>query len=134
MNNFNQAAKVRNSHDKKIIKGSISGVCKVKQSKIDDFNNKKIISKSDFNKATVKLIINTVSPFSFVEHDAFIEFCQTIANQAPTSRKTLMKNIEISYNEMKIKLIQTLKNVEWVCVTADLWTSFKRYVCNFILL
>ena len=89
---------------------------------------KKCISKSEFNKATAKLIINTASPFSFVEHKAFIEFCTTICNQIQMNRKTLMKDLKKNFEEMKIKMNETFKNIEWVCVTADLWTCFKRYV------
>lgn len=34
------------------------------------------VTKATFDQAVLKLIVNTASPYSFVENSAFIEFCE----------------------------------------------------------
>lgn len=124
---FNKAASDKTTRNRKrFATSTIPNVHKLKQSKIDNFDKNRCISRSEYNKATAKLIINTASPFYFVENKAFIEFCKTISNQSPMCRTTLMKDLNQSFEEMKKDLMATLKNIESVCVTADLWTAFQR--------
>lgn len=92
---------------------------------MDHFRKNKFLTKQKFDQITLKLIINTASAFSLVEHEAFIEFCETI-QQTPMTRKTLMMHIDKTFEKMKMELIEELKKVEWVCVTADCWTAFRR--------
>jgi len=62
---------------------------------LDHFRKNKFLTKQKFDQVTLKLIINTASAFSLVEHEAFIEFCETI-QQTPDAmtRKTLMTHID----------------------------------------
>lgn len=92
------------------------------------------ISKAVFDQAVLKLIVNTASPYSFVENSAFIEFCELIIKRKPMTRKTLVSNLEEAYKKMQAQLIETFKNIEYVSVTADLWTCFRRYVYIFFKL
>ncbi|VVC33967.1 Hypothetical protein CINCED_3A025756 [Cinara cedri] len=55
----------------------------------------KNLSQTEFNKANLELIINTVSPFSLIEHPAFIKYCHLTLNKVPMSR-SLMKKVHCS--------------------------------------
>lgn len=97
-----------------------------KQMKLDNLRKNNFLTKQKFDHVTLKLIINTASAFSLVEHEAFIEFCETTVQQTTMTRRTLMTHINKTFEKMKMELIEELKKVEWVCVTADCWTVFRR--------
>lgn len=78
---------------------------------MDHFRKNKFLTKQKFDQITLKLIINTASAFSLVEHEAFIEFCETI-QQMPMTCKTLMTHIDKTFEKMKMELIEELKKVE----------------------
>lgn len=99
---------------------------KLKQRRLDSLRKNYFLTKQKFDQATLKLIINTASAFSLVEHEAFIEFCTTTIQQTPMTRKTLMTHIDKTFEKMKMDLIEELKKEDWVCVTADCWTAFRR--------
>jgi len=40
--------------------------------------------------------------------------------------RTLMRNINLSFEEMKNSIIKKFNDFEYVCVTADCWTAFRR--------
>lgn len=103
----------------------------VKQKKLNIFERNSV-AKIEFDTAVLKLIVNTVSPYSFVENSAFIEFCELMINTKPITRKTLISNLEKAYTTMKAQLIETFRKLEYVSVTADLWTCFRRYVYIFL--
>ena len=124
---FNEAAKKKSKN-----------VENEKQPKVDKFitnyqDKIKIPPKQELDKATAKLVVNTKLPFSFVENGAFKDFCQTLMNLQPMSRKTLTNLIQDSFKDMKKDLTQSLQKVDYVCVTADCWTSFKRFIFFLIL-
>jgi len=56
------------------------------------------LTDNEFNDANLQLIVNTVSPFSLIEHPAFIKYCKLTSNMTSVSRKTLVHNIETLYN------------------------------------
>lgn len=60
----------------------------------------KKLSQSEFDAANLELIVSTVSPFSFIEHPAFLKYCKITSNKIPVSRMTLMRNVESAYNQM----------------------------------
>lgn len=93
---------------------------------------KQKITQKMFNQANLELIVSTVSPFSFIEHPAFINYCNNVVNMIPVSRRTLMRDVDTCFTNMKEDMIETLNCVEYVCVTADCWTSFKRLVILYI--
>lgn len=97
-----------------------------KQKKLDNFGKKNLLTKQKFDQITLKFIVNTASAFSLVEHEAFIEFCETTIQQKPITRKTLMTHIDKTFKKMKMELTEELKKQELVCVTADCWTAFRR--------
>lgn len=110
----------------------------LKQRRLDSFRKNNFLTKQKLDQVTLKLVINTASAFSLVEHEAFIEFCETTIQQTPMTRKTLMTHIDRTFEKMKMELIEELKEEEWVCVTADCWTAFSSssiyfFINNFII-
>lgn len=130
LDNFNKASKNTSRAVKRNLADESDGQKPdpklAKQRKLDNFERNKFLTKQKFDQVTLKLIINTASAFSLVEHEAFIEFCKTTIQQTPMTRKTLMTHLDKTFKEMKMGLIEELKQVEWVCVTADCWTAFRR--------
>lgn len=84
------------------------------------------LTQAEFDKANMELIVGTVSPFSLIEHPSFIKYCKVVTNFIPASRRSLMRKIDENFQNMKDELISTLSNVEYVCVTCDCWTAFRR--------
>ena len=75
------------------------------------------ITKTAFDQAVLKLIVNTASPYTLVEHNAFIEFCELMIKQKPITRKTLVSNLVEAYTKIA-QLIETFEKLECVSVTA----------------
>ena len=86
----------------------------------------KNLSQTEFDKANLELIINTVSPFSLIEHPAFIKYCHLTSNKVPMSRRSLMINVSLLFNDMIQQLKTELEKIEYVCITADCWSIFHR--------
>lgn len=91
------------------------------------------VTKTAFDTAVLKVIVNTASPYSIVENSAFVEFCELMIQKKPITRKTLVSNLEKASNSMKIQLIETLKILKYVSVTVDLWTCFRKYAYIFYI-
>lgn len=121
LNDFNAAFKKRNCDDINTLKHS-------KQLKLSEVgqNSIKKLTQTEFNNANIKLIINTVSPFSLIEHPAFIDYCKVTSSKVPVSRRTLMRDVEILFNSLIEELKMEFKTVEYVCLTADCWTVFHK--------
>ncbi|XP_060881964.1 uncharacterized protein LOC132953601 [Metopolophium dirhodum] len=104
----------------------------LKQLNLHEFKKQKTkLSQATFDRANMELIISTVSPFSFIEHPAFLKYTNTVAQMVPVSRRTLMRNINSSFEEMKNSIIKKFNDLEYVCVTADCWTAFRRSYMGF---
>lgn len=86
----------------------------------------KKLNQKEFDRENLKLIINTVSPFSMIEHPAFINYCKLTSNKVPMSRRNLMRDINCLYNDMIQELKTELSKIEYVCITADCWSIFHR--------
>lgn len=84
------------------------------------------LTAAEFNNANLQLIVNTVSPFTFIEHPAFVSYCKKTSNMVPVSRRSLIRSIESLYNQMINELINDLENIEYVCLTCDCWSIFHR--------
>lgn len=123
MNDFNKACKKRNCDDTSTSEHS-------KQLKLSEIKHTPIkkLSQTEFNSANLKLIVNTVSPFSFIEHPSFIEYCKVTSSKVPVSRRTLMRDVEILFNNLIKELKMELQKVKYVCLTTDCWSVFRRYV------
>jgi hypothetical protein len=76
----------------------------------------KNLSQTEFDKANLELIINTVSPFFLIEHPAFIKYFHLTSNKVPISRRNLMRNVSSWFNDMIQQLKTELKKIEYVCI------------------
>jgi len=63
------------------------------------------LNDSEFNDANLKLIIETVSPFSLIEHPTFITYCKLTSNKIPVSRRVLVRRIKTLYSKMIEEMI-----------------------------
>jgi len=88
------------------------------------------LNQAEFDKANLRLIIDTVSPFSFVEHPAFVNYCKVTSNKVPASRRSLMRDVEYLYNKMIHEMISKLDTVKYVHVlqqTAGAYSTSKYF-------
>jgi len=98
----------------------------LKLSEVGKVHSTKKLDQAEFDKANLKLIIDTVSPFSFIEHPAFVNYCKVTSNKVPTSRRNLMRDVEYLYNKMINEMVSELDTIKYVCITADCWSIFHR--------
>ena len=73
-------------------------------------------------------MVESVLAISHVESAAFKIFVTNLTSGrlAPRTRQTVLKQLQDRYNRSKIDLVETLRNVNSVCTTADCWASRKR--------
>lgn len=91
----------------------------------ESLNRPKKISQCDFDQRLLKFVINTMSPISIVDNPNFINLFEGMGLNI-ISRGTVTKKIfDLSKKHIdETKLI--LQNVQYVCTTADIWSSKKR--------
>lgn len=84
----------------------------------------------NLDKLIVNFVVDTMSPISVVENAYFralIEGAQQLSHPPKIMcRRTCNKKIAERFTEYKENLKNKLKNVEYVCTTADIWSSSKR--------
>jgi hypothetical protein len=98
-----------------------------KQLKLDEVGKiTKKLSQTEFDKANIELIVSTVPPFSLIEHPAFIKYCKLTSNKIPASRRNFMREIITEYNDMIVFLKEELSKINYVCITADYWSIFRK--------
>lgn len=95
------------------------------------------ITQRKVNSLVFDYIINEVQPFSAVENTTFRQLVEGLSGgRTPVCRKTLMLQIEKSFEKMKENQTRILENPEYVCTTADIWTanhrSFIGITCHWI--
>lgn len=94
-----------NENSKRKLNNNIS-VQPYKQLKLSEVGQiSKKLTQKEFDRENLKLIINTVSPFSMIEHPAFINYCKLTSNKVPMCRRNLIRDINFLYYGM----IQELK-------------------------
>ncbi|VVC42910.1 Hypothetical protein CINCED_3A000049, partial [Cinara cedri] len=57
----------------------------LKLSEVGKVQPTKKLNQDQFDRENIKLIIETVSPFSFIEYPAFINYCSVTSNKVPYS-------------------------------------------------
>lgn len=121
LDNFNNSAKKRSNIN--------LNQCS-KQLKIEEVGkiSVKKLTQAEFDATNLQLIVSTVSPFSFIEHPAFLRYCKMTSNKVPVSRRTLMRNVQCIYEQMISQLKNDLEKIKYVCLTADCWSIFHRLV------
>lgn len=90
-----------------------------------------ILPKSvNFDRLLVNFLVDTMSPISIVENESFkalIEGAQQLTVPPKIMcRQTCNKKIAEQYTKYVENTKEALKKVDFVCTTADIWSSSKR--------
>ncbi|XP_043865298.1 uncharacterized protein LOC26527238 [Drosophila mojavensis] len=84
----------------------------------------------DLDSLIVSFVVNTMSPISIVEHPSFKALLegtqQSTARPKIMCRQTCNKQITAKYCKYLENTKETLKKVDFVCTTADIWSSSRR--------
>lgn len=89
------------------------------------FENSKLISQNEFDKRLLKFITSSMSAVTIISNPDFINLFKGTELQV-MSRFTAMLRICKMNNEIKEIIKKSLQNVEYVCTTADIWSSKKK--------
>ncbi|KAL4085303.1 hypothetical protein QTP88_027162 [Uroleucon formosanum] len=81
------------------------------------------LSYLEFNDANLKLIIETVSPFSLIEHPAFITYCKLTSNKIPVSMQSLVCRIKTLYGKMIEEMITDFEKIKCAAPTLHLFAT-----------
>lgn len=125
---FNNCAKKRPINSSTLIADK-----QLKLSEVGKVQPTKKLNQDQFDRENIKLIIETVSPFSFIEHPAFINYCSVTSYKIPASRKNFMRDVKFLYAKMICEIVRDLEKIKYVCITADCWSIFHRYPYNIII-
>lgn len=80
-----------------------------------------------FNHLLLKFVIDTAQYLNVVDKSSFRDLINALDNNLSImGSKKLGDKIELLYLEKKEKLIQQLRNVKRIVVTADVWSSYRR--------
>lgn len=91
------------------------------------YGNSQSIKKDTINRKVALMIAVDLQPYSFVEDKGFLDLMETVAPlyKVPC-KKTFTQNIVPGlYKEMSQILKNTLKSVQWLSITTDIWTSIN---------
>ena len=93
----------------------------------------KLKRKNSFNQNLLNFIGDTCSPLSVLEHKSFLKLFP--AQHVP-SRRTITRLLAESHQEFIENIKMILDNIQYVCVTADVWSGGKRsffgYTCHWL--
>ncbi|XP_030757697.1 uncharacterized protein LOC115883472 isoform X2 [Sitophilus oryzae] len=95
----------------------------LKQGQIS-FRQTKITQKT-FDERIVRFIVETMSPISLVSHESFVRIFEGMDVKV-MNRFAAIQKIDGHYKEMINKIIGQLSICNYVCTTADIWSSKKR--------
>ncbi|KAL1264165.1 hypothetical protein QQF64_004520 [Cirrhinus molitorella] len=85
----------------------------------------------------VTMIVKDLQPFSTVEDEGFQKLVKKLdPTYVLPSRKTVKLMVRQKYQEEKQKAMEHVKNIPFVCLTADMWTSltmesYLRVTCHY---
>lgn len=99
-----------------------------KQTKIEDIlGPKKVkgLTQSEFDSKLLKFVVCTMAPISIVDHPSFKDLFTGSGNTV-MSRRSLVRKIEDEYEVTVTKLKSNLNNIQYVCTTADIWSTKRR--------
>ncbi|XP_064457867.1 uncharacterized protein LOC135368470 isoform X2 [Ornithodoros turicata] len=86
------------------------------------------ICQETLDKLVVDFVVNGSHPFSIVEEDSFVRMLQYAAPMKKVlTRRMLATRIEDSFTELKQRMQDTFRTVQYVTVTADCWSSHHRH-------
>lgn len=89
----------------------------------------KALPQSQIDRLVVNFVVGDMQCFSVVENKQFRCLIKALQPSAAVmSRKSLVSQIEILYNDQKASLVTALEKASMVCCTADCWTASNRSV------
>lgn len=95
------------------------------QAKITD---KKCVSQKCVDQLVYSFIIDGGEPFNKVENESFRNLIKGLQpTREVISKKMLVKKIGEEYNIMKHSMKADFGEIPYICITADGWSSFRRY-------
>lgn len=93
---------------------------------------------AEFTDSILNMIVTDMSPLSMVEDEGFQRMISTFnPRYALPSRTYFMKMMEKKYEAIKAKLKNTLKEIDSIALTTDIWTSiateaYLGVTCHFL--
>jgi hypothetical protein len=85
------------------------------------------VTQEKFNQSLLNMLVEDMQPLATVERTGFKKFCSIVTPEMNIpSRRSLGRYTDEAYSQAKAKLVETLDKVEFVSVSADLWSSHKR--------
>ncbi|XP_055836672.1 uncharacterized protein LOC129905263 [Episyrphus balteatus] len=86
--------------------------------------------QTQFNTNVLNYFLRTLTPLNEVESSEFLALfdCSTNARITRITQEELIKQIEMNFKTFRSKITAILENVDFVCITIDLWSSkFNHY-------
>lgn len=119
-------------HSKSKLKGTNSRIglagTKSKQAKLSIINSKSVVTlvtQKEFEKRIVYFIVNTMSAVSIIENESFLRLFDGMNVNVPR-RKAAMRLINEMYNSHTENLKKEIQKQDYVCSTADIWSTKTR--------
>lgn len=107
-------------------KEASNGAPAEKQQKIS-FGKMSSTPQSTVDKLVLEYIITEMRPLRTVEADSFKALVMGLCPSATVMcRQTLKERINCAFDDMKTKLQSEFSNTDYICTTADLWSSANR--------
>lgn len=113
---------------KRSSKERASAICqkKMKQTTLSEVSERTL----NFDNLIVDFVIETMTPVSILESKSFEKLIESASKLTKTpkimGRCSLVRRIENEYQQAMTKLKQSLQIANFVCTTADIWSSSKR--------
>jgi spore germination protein YaaH len=99
-----------------------------KQPKLNNFiDNRKPMTKDRFEKLVVDTIVDAHLSAQVVENASFKALLDAGFHGFEIHRTTVGDRITRKYNSMIEEMVKMFENIQYVCLTADCWTSYRRY-------
>lgn len=86
-----------------------------------------MLSHRSVDKAIVNYVVHGLQPLSIVEQEPFRNFVlNLVPNAKIMTRVTFTSRIDYAAKEMKIKMIEAMKSVDYITTTTDCWSARRR--------
>lgn len=83
------------------------------------------VNQNVFEKRLITFVVNTMSPVAILDNPSFVQIFDGMGVNV-ISRNTAMKRLQTIYNKTLADIKQEIKQVRYVCTTADIWSAKKR--------
>ena len=106
--------------------GDLSGAPPLKQARLDE--SMRPLTQHVVDEYVLDYVVESVLPLHHVDMPAFQRYTNKLTARrfAVRCRQTMTKLLEDRFNKRKQQLKEKLATVDYVCTTADCWTSRRR--------